>query len=229
MIRLAIETSTRLGGLALADDEDLIGECILSVRATHSETVLPEIERLLDRAGLEVEQIGALVIGAGPGSFTGVRIAASLAKGLCAATGAPLFAYSSLAAVAVSAGDHPVCALFDARRNQVYAEAHRPETLPEPVLGPIVLGIDDLLASLDASDGWRFAGEGALRHERRLRSEGWPVLPPHLGVPRASGLLHLAVRWPDAGRVREPGLWEPTYVRASGAERAAARAVSEAR
>jgi tRNA threonylcarbamoyladenosine biosynthesis protein TsaB len=220
MLRLALETSTRLGSLALGAGGELIAECSLSVQATHSETVLPEVDRLLRRAGLGLEGLEAVVVGAGPGSFTGVRIAASLAKGLCFAREIPLFAYSSLAAVAAGSGAGHTCALFDARRAEVYAAAYHAEDLPRSFWGPVVVPVEELLEDLGAAD-WTFAGEGAVRNAARIEAAGGQVLPSHLGIPRASALLWLMDVAPDAGRVEDPTLWEPSYVRASGAERMA--------
>jgi tRNA threonylcarbamoyladenosine biosynthesis protein TsaB len=217
---LALDTSTRLGSLAIGDDSGLIGECTLSVRATHSETVLPEAVRLFARAGRRVEELTAVVVGAGPGSFTGVRIAASLAKGLCFARDIPLLAFSSLAAVAASSGGKRVCAAFDARRGEVYAAAYDFGKLPRAEWGPAVLSIDDVLKELTAPDWW-FAGDGAVRNAIEIEAAGGRVLPMHIGVPRASALLWLAHRAPEEGRVKDPALWQPGSVRASGAERRA--------
>ena len=74
MLTLALETSTRVGGVALARDGETVAEVSLPVRATHSETVLPSVARLLEDAGEGPEGLGRVVVGAGPGSFTGVRI-----------------------------------------------------------------------------------------------------------------------------------------------------------
>ena len=95
MLSLALETSTRLGSIAVGDGDTLISECALAVRAMHSETVLDEVERMLARARIGVDGIERVIIGAGPGSFTGVRIAASLAKGWCHARSVPLAAYAA--------------------------------------------------------------------------------------------------------------------------------------
>lgn len=219
MTRLAIETSTPLGGLALGDGETLIAESILSVRATHSETVLDEAARLLDRAGLTPRGLDAIVVGSGPGSFTGVRIAASLAKGLCFAHDLPLFAYSSLWALAASVPVAPISAVFDARRDEVYAATFPDGGARPPARGPEVTSIDELLASLDPVGSWTFAGEGARVHAEAIERAGGRVLPAHCSVPRASALLWLSRFADEFGRVADRGLWEPEYVRASGAER----------
>ncbi|MDE2663249.1 MAG: tRNA (adenosine(37)-N6)-threonylcarbamoyltransferase complex dimerization subunit type 1 TsaB [Gemmatimonadota bacterium] len=222
MLSLALETSTGLGGVALGRADNLISECALAVRATHSETVLDEVDRMLARARIGAEDIGRVVVGAGPGSFTGVRIAASLAKGWCHARGVPLFAYSSLRAVAASAGRDRVCALFDARRGEVYGAAFADGPLGAPVRGPAACDIGRWLGGLEDCASWSFAGEGAIRHRAMIEARGATVLPPFLGVPRAGALLWLAERLP-AGRVADIDAWEPRYVRSSGAERQVGR------
>ena len=222
MLTLALETSTRLGSIALGDGDRLISECALAVRATHSETVLDEVARMLDRARVDPGGIERVVIGAGPGSFTGVRIAAALAKGWCHAREVPLYAYSSLRAVAASAGRERVCALFDARRGEVYGAAYAGGGLEGPRFGPAASGIDAWLDGLDDVGGWAFAGEGAIRQRGAIEARGGVVLPAFLGVPRAAALLWLGERLPG-GRVDDITRWEPGYVRSSGAERHAGR------
>lgn len=161
MLRLALDTSTRLGSVALGEDGRLLAESLLSVRATHSETVLPEVDRLLAAAGRREADVGSVVVGAGPGSFTGVRIAAALAKGFRFGREVSLYAYSSLLAVAAGTGlAGRVCAMFDARRGEVYAAAYRSLDPPEAELEPATLPVEALLDALEPGDWW-FAGEGA--------------------------------------------------------------------
>jgi len=218
---LALETSTRLGSVAVGDGAEVLAESVLSVRATYSETVLDEASRLLDRAGVRVGQLAGVVVGAGLGSFTGVRIAASLAKGLCFAHDLPLFAFSSLRGLAASVGDAPICAVFDARRDEVYAATFPKGAGQEATFGPAALPLDELLDRLDLVEEWSFAGDGALAHADAIAARGGRVLPSHLSVPRASALLWLASAAPEEGLVEDRGTWEPEYVRASGAERGA--------
>ena len=223
MLSVALDTSTPLGSVALAEDTTLLAESLLSVRATHSETMIPEVERLLAICGGRWEDVGTFVVGAGPGSFTGVRIAASLAKGFCFAGSASLYAYSSLWAVAAGSGlDDRVCALFDARRGEVYAAAYRALDPPETELGPVARPLEEILDGLSPAE-WSFVGEGALVNRGSIEARGGRVLPPHLAHPRGSTLLWLAHRWPELGLVKDPALWEPQYARSSGAQRIAQR------
>ena len=218
MLRLALDTSTRLGSVAVGRDGELLAETTLSVRASHSETVLPEADHLLRRCGLGPADLDEVVVGAGPGSFTGVRISASLAKGLCAATGAGLRAFSSLAAVAAGAGAaERVAALFDARGDEVYAAAWEEPGRPEASSPPAVTGVAELADRL--GPGWTYAGPGARSHRTTLEAAGGRVLPAPFSVPRGSALLALAAAWPEAGHVEDAAGWEPGYVRDAGAER----------
>lgn len=222
MVRLALDTSTRLGAVGVGEGGRLLAEALLPSHAAHSESVLPEVERLLDRVGRAPGDLEGVVVGAGPGSFTGVRIAAALAKGVCFALDIPLWAYASPAVVAAGTGlGGEVCVLFDARRGQVYAAAYDCVAPPRAALGPAAMSIEEVLERLGDAAGWAFAGDGAGLHAERIDAAGGRLLPEHAWYPRAGPLLWLARHAPAAGRVEEPGDWEPLYARRSGARRPA--------
>ena len=220
---LALDTSTPLGGAAVGRGTTILGEIALGVRSRHSEALLPAVDFLLRSAGATAADLTAIIVGEGPGSFTGVRIAAATAKGLANALGIPLLAFSSLAAAAASAAQaaRPVCALFDARRDEVYAACYRFPGLAriETLLAPAARPLDDVLGDALALRPL-FAGEGALRHAAAIRAAGGEVAPPHLGAPRAAALLWLAAIDGVGARV-DAAEWEPAYLRPSGAERRA--------
>ncbi len=221
MLTLAIETSTPLASVALGDEDGLLAESMLSMRVTHSETVMPDIGRLLSEGGFSSRDLGSVVVGAGPGSFTGVRVAASIAKGICFGRGLPLFAYSGLLAAAAGIGvSANICALFDARRDELYAAAYRSVDPPEALIEPCVQGIEAILTQLSPVAEWTFVGDGARRCVDAILHHGGTVLPVDMGIPRAATLLWLRREHPDEGRIADAAVWEPSYVRASGAERA---------
>lgn len=223
MLSLGLDTSTRRGSVALGRvgaSVTLLGEESLEVSATHSETVLPAIDRLVRSAGCSPAEIEAVVVGAGPGSFTGVRIAAALARGICFPTRATLFAYSSLASIAaVAAVEGPVCALLDARRDQVYAAGYAvgPSGFEES-FAPRAGALGDLLDELDPAT-WTFAGVLSAEQRAAIERAGGSLAPEEMGWPSGPGLLQLVHLAPDAGRVQDPARWEPAYVRSSSARR----------
>lgn len=216
-ILLALETATPLGSVALWRDGHAY-EMSMRIHGSGAERILPAVDRALEATETGPDQVTGFVVGSGPGSFTGVRIAASMAKGWSMARGTELFAYSSLMAVAAGCGTRePVCALFDARRGQVYAACYEfTDAGPEERLAPGAWRVDELIAELSGR-GLRpvFAGEGALVYRAAIAG-ALPdacVLPPHLAVPRAASLLWLRQVAPDLGRVDDPESWEPIYVR----------------
>lgn len=123
---LAIDTSTECASVALMVNGVILSE-EQGAQRQHARLLLPMIEKLLAEAGLSLNQLDAIAYGRGPGSFTGLRIACSVAKGLAYARELPLFPVSSLAAIAYQARQQEdfreetaVLAVMDARMNQVY-------------------------------------------------------------------------------------------------------------
>src|SRR5437660_10730805 len=118
----AIETSTEWCSVALWADGEIAA---LERRAAtrHSELALPMLERLLAAAGIGAGQLDAVAFGAGPGSFTGLRIACGVAQGLAFARGLPVIGISSLEAIAEESGAARVVACVDARMSEVYYAA----------------------------------------------------------------------------------------------------------
>ena len=122
---LSIDCSAKSVSAAIAEDGKLIAEGFLNIKLTHSETLMPLIEQVLLNSKLALKDIDGFAVTAGPGSFTGIRIGISALKGLAFAEQKPIYAFSTLEAMALvfSGGayaDGIVCGLMDARRNQFY-------------------------------------------------------------------------------------------------------------
>lgn len=122
---LAIDTSTELASVAVLRGEELFSK-EQGAQRTHAQFLLPMIDALLAEASMSMNQLDAIVFGCGPGSFTGLRIACSVAKGLAYAHDLDLIPVSSLAAIAWAArkltahDDLPLLALLDARMHEMY-------------------------------------------------------------------------------------------------------------
>lgn len=119
---LSLECSATPASVAIMEDDKILSSCFVNVRLTHSQTLLPMIENALKSALLNIGDIDGFAISNGPGSFTGVRIGISAIKGLAIANNLPCVGVSTLHAMAQNLTDYDcvVCAVMDARCNQVY-------------------------------------------------------------------------------------------------------------
>jgi len=220
---LAIDTSTSEGSIALAGGGTLLGERSFRTHEGHSASLLPEIHGLMADVDAVPADLGGVVIAAGPGSFTGLRVAAATAKGLVHARKLELFAYSTLLAIAGAAAvEVPVCALLDARRDEVFRAVYRFGSQVEVIAEPAVRSIDQVLREAPAPAV--FAGPGATRHRGRIMEASGAGALQEAVKSTARVLLELARDHPRSGRVTDFASWEPEYLRASGAERIRAAA-----
>jgi len=251
---LAMDTAGREGSAALATRVggdpgrlEVLARVSLRAEEEHASLLIPRIQGLMEEIGADRGELSGILVGAGPGSFTGVRVAAATAKGFSRALNLPLWAFSSLAAAAMEDGSslgsshrsHPAwrrsptegglssdfdtprprCVLFDARGDRVYAAAFSLSGgRLETLLEPQASTVGEVLDN-GLPAGALFMGDGALRHQTILEEAGFPVLPPPFGQPTASGLIRLLSLHPDTPPLDDPGRWEPEYLRASGAER----------
>ncbi|TAL62242.1 MAG: tRNA (adenosine(37)-N6)-threonylcarbamoyltransferase complex dimerization subunit type 1 TsaB [Legionella sp.] len=128
---LAIDASTEFSSIALTLGEEVLVE-ELSSQKTHAQLLLPMIQAICTQAGVEIADLEGIVFGCGPGSFTGLRIACSIAKGLAYPTQIPLYPVSSLTAIASLAREQypeaPVLAVLDARMQEMYWAYYPPQT-----------------------------------------------------------------------------------------------------
>jgi tRNA threonylcarbamoyladenosine biosynthesis protein TsaB len=167
-----------------------------------------EIERLLARHGLGIEQVDAFASASGPGSFTGVRVGLTAAKGLAEATGRKVVAVSNLEALAWF-GSRPLrAAVLDARRGEVYGGVY--DAALRLIQEEVVAKIEDWLAGLPGGD------LEIVTHGLRLEGESRPVLV----APRslAGSIGHIAFDRLGRGEVLDPAEIDANYVRRSDAE-----------
>ncbi|SFG50559.1 tRNA (adenosine(37)-N6)-threonylcarbamoyltransferase complex dimerization subunit type 1 TsaB [Oribacterium sp. WCC10] len=156
MLILGIDSSGHTASCALLEDGVVLAEYSTNIGLTHSQTLLPMVAEIFSRTGREVRDLDAIAVSAGPGSFTGLRIGASTAKGLALGYKIPLIEVSTLQALARNVsvqipGDvlyiHPI---MDARRNQVYTAAFANEEL---VGEEEAISIDHLVQHINALGG----------------------------------------------------------------------------
>lgn len=196
MLILAIDTASRTCSVAVCRDTDVLAEISDASGETHSRHLMTLIDRALRMSVGGIKAIEALVINRGPGSFTGVRIGISTAKGLAAATGIPLVGVSGLAALAWQAAPtrRVICPMLDARRSEVYAARYRFEgralqcLVPETVCAP-----EDAVRGLD--EPCVLIGDGVLAYHARLEAvlgDGLQRMPPFQHFIRAGAIAFAA-------------------------------------
>ncbi|MGC9195552.1 MAG: tRNA (adenosine(37)-N6)-threonylcarbamoyltransferase complex dimerization subunit type 1 TsaB [Syntrophobacteraceae bacterium] len=224
---LAADTSTMSGSIALLDEGNLIAERTLSSAKTHTRRLLTSIDELLAEAGLELESIEGFATAAGPGSFTGLRIGMTTIKVLAWTLGKAYASVLTLDALAFPFcfSPYPVCALLDARKDEVYFALYRPDghgalvpEIPCSALSPSKLA--QTLAQR-APEPTVFCGEGFTRYSNILKeSLGERVIEPpgFFHIIRAASVGELARRKFAGGRRDDPRSSAPFYLRPSEAE-----------
>lgn len=216
MLTLAVDTTVEFGSIVLADSQDTIEEVPVHAPDGFSGVLFGQIESLLARRNIALQDIGLFAAASGPGSFTGVRIGLAAAKGLGEVLGKPVVAVSSLEALAGFGGAPLRVAVIDARRGEVYAGAFDSAgraVLPESVLSfPALLGL--------------LAG----RHFEWVSNHFDPFRPalagtafesmPVVNAPRAmaASVARIAMRRMAAGAPGDPASIEANYVRRPDAE-----------
>lgn len=217
MITLALDASTYRGTVAVLDDERVLVERSTAMRGRDAERLMPAVDQTLREAGFSLRGVQRVVCGAGPGSFTSLRIAASLAKGIAVGRALPLFGISSLALIVAGnvrdgpRGPRRYLAALDALRGESYvAEFEHDAGAVRPVGDMRLLPSEEVTAAA-ASSGARPVGPDQL--------DGW--LPHARGVAllldavEREGHVNLADWEPIYGRMAEAQVkWEATHGRA---------------
>jgi len=221
---LSVDTSGPVGYVAVSEGGHVLSRARLDRQGHHAAQVVPAMSATLEGASVNLEDLAGIVVGEGPGSFTGVRVAAATAKGLALALQVPMWAVSSLAAAALAdEGGRPVPALryvlFDARSDRVYAGCYGVGSIGVATLIPPRAGtLRGVLAS-GVPAGAVFVGGGAARHRPVIESAGFTVLGAPYGEPTADALVRFLALQPDTPPLSSPDTWEPRYLKASNAER----------
>ena len=218
MLILALESSAKAASAALWE-EGLLGLSLMHSGLTHSETLLPMAEELLQRAGKTVKDVDLVAVARGPGSFTGIRIGTATAKGLCWGGEKPCCGVSTLEAMAWQ-GAHLegrlLCCVMDARRGQVYSGLFRGEGASVSRLAEDrAISLADLLPEL--TEAPVLIGDGAKLTAAEMDRRGMPytLAPEPVRIQSAWGVALAALHAPESAW-GEP---DPVYLRLSQAER----------
>lgn len=208
---LALETSCEQASIALLRGDEVVERALLGRAALHSSHLLPAVRELLAQAQMSVADCDVIAFGAGPGAFTGVRLACSVAQGLALGADRPVAPVNSLLALAHGvAGERIYCAQ-DARMNEVYVASYvRCEGGLMPVQVPICVAPSEVPVPVES--GWVGAGSGFVAYEAALQARlGACLVSTHAQAsPSAAMVARLAC---DTSLWCDPALAAPLYVR----------------
>lgn len=212
MLILGIDTSTKICTCSIFDSENgVIAETSLSVKKNHSNIVMPIIDNLFKISDLTINDIDKIAVAIGPGSFTGVRIALGIAKGLAMALNKPLIAINELDILeAIASGnENEIIPLIDARKERVYYK-YQNKYVDDYLI--------NLISNFDKNKKYIFVGDGAINYKNILKDnlgDNAIVLPMYNAFPRASILCELALNKEEANIYT----LEPEYISKSRAEK----------
>ena len=220
---LCIETGTDICSVGIARDGELLSLRESDEGRDHARKVGVFVDELLRETGIAPDELDAVAVGKGPGSYTGLRIGVSFAKGLCYGLGIPLVAVGSLDALTeVAREDYEagilsvegwerafLCPMVDARRMEVYAEVFDAAGRPQSEVAAEVVTAESF-AAFHGEAGRPFVifGSGA-----RKCAGGLPDAVQIEGCPSARGLVRLAQRSFDEGRTEDVAYFEPFYLK----------------
>jgi len=217
MLILSIDTSTLAGSLALLQNEQILAEVRFNLGRKHTERLVPEMDWMFKRLGLEPDAIEGIAVGIGPGSFTGVRVGLATAKGLALSLSVPVVGVSSLDALAqaVRFYNGQIVALLDARKGEVFARFYQGGDCFHPVGEHRVIAPEKLLPML--KQGALAVGEGARIYSEIFKGKaqfaGFEFEYPRASVIGKLGLERLAKK--DGDSLEQ---LVPIYLRPSDAE-----------
>ena len=213
---LAMDTSTDTAGIALVQDGELVAESTWHCGQNHSTQLLVRLTHLLDENELSLWSTEGIIVARGPGSYNGLRVGVSTAKGLAFSLGVPLVGISSLEAEAYRYAETglPVCPVFNAGRNEIAVAIYQKQDNGwHQLTAEHITTLEVLVAQITAETV--FCGEFVPLIVTQLREqiEKKAVIPSASSRQRVSFLAELGLKRLEAGDYDEPATLQPLYLR----------------
>lgn len=215
---LAIDSSTKVMGVAVFEDGKLLCEYITNTKLNHAVRLMPAIEQALDEAGVKPADLDRIAVTQGPGSYTGVRIGVTIAKTMAWTLNKDLVGVSTLACMAQNGAFFPglVAPFFDARRDRVYAGLYKGKT---SVDSDQIIAVDEWLEHLQKqNESILFLGQDLNHFKGRIEEKlGSKAIfsPSSLNLPRPSELGLLGMELPPVDSIEH---FVPEYLQMAEAE-----------
>ena len=223
---LGLDSSGIVASVAIVEDDVLIAEYTVNYKKTHSQTLLPMLDEIAKMTELDLNSIDAIVVAAGPGSFTGLRIGSATAKGLGLALKKPLIAIPTVEGLAYNLYDISglICPIMDARRKQVYTGIYRfTDHQLKVVEDQMAVPMETVIEKLNQyGEAVTFLGDGvSVFHELIAEKMTVPYsfAPAHVNKQRAAAVATLGEIYYRQGKTETAMEHVPDYLRVSQAER----------
>ena len=218
---LGLDSSGLVASVAIAEDDNLLGEYTVNYKKTHSQTLLPMLDEVARMIELDLSSIDAIAVAGGPGSFTGLRIGSATAKGLGLALEKPILNVPTVDALAYNLVGHRdmVCPLMDARRNQVYSALYYCGEKLERVSDYMAQDIDEVISQvLEIDENAVFLGDGVPVFMDKLKQyDTFTLAPVSANMQRSACVGAIALEMTD--KAVDCNKFEIMYLRKSQAER----------
>ncbi len=223
---LSIESSGQVASVAIASEDKILGEYSINHKKTHSETLLPMVDEVVRMTETKLEEIDAIAISKGPGSFTGLRIGSATAKGLGLALDKPIIPVPTVDGLAYNLWGNQslICPLMDARRRQVYTGIYHFEgdTFVVDEAQKLCL-IEEIVESINQKGKPAvFLGDASVLHREFIEEHATvPVsfAPADRREQSAASIALLGKVLYEQGIFESAAAHKPDYLRASQAER----------
>lgn len=223
---LALDSSGLVASVAVVTEDTMLAEYTVNYKKTHSQTLLPMLEEITRMVEMDLSEVDAIAVAAGPGSFTGLRIGSATAKGLGLALDKPIIAIPTLEGLAYNlyGTDKLICPMMDARRNQVYTGLYEFKGNELKVVKPqAAAAVEEILREINETGREViFLGDGSAVYKEMIEEKtkvGHEFAPVHLSRQRAGALGALGIQYYKKNQIESAMLHEPVYLRLSQAER----------
>ncbi|MCM1107309.1 MAG: tRNA (adenosine(37)-N6)-threonylcarbamoyltransferase complex dimerization subunit type 1 TsaB [Blautia sp.] len=223
---LALDSSGLVASIAVAEDGRLLGEYTINYKKTHSQTLLPMLDAVVQMLELDLNTVDAIAVASGPGSFTGLRIGSATAKGLGLALNKPIVPVPTVDALAYNlwGAAEMVCPLMDARRQQAYTGLYDFSGGEFSVVLPqCAVAVGEIIEKVNATGrGTIFLGDGVPVFAPYIKENikvPCRFAPAHCSQQRAASVAALAMVLFAEGRMETAAEHKPEYLRMSQAER----------
>ncbi len=223
---LALDSSGLVASVAILTEDAMLAEYTVNYKKTHSQTLLPMLDEIVKMLELDLNEMDAIAVAKGPGSFTGLRIGSATAKGLGLALDKPIIGVPTVDGLAYNVFGYRgiICPLMDARRNQVYTGLYEfVDGTFQVIEEQQAVDVTEIVDKINlCGKPVLYLGDGVDVYKEQLKKltrVEYQFAPSHLNKQRAGAIGALAIQYYKEGQIESAKEHEPEYLRLSQAER----------